>query len=155
MPGASTSRRPEALHTGRRLPRLPCTHHCTDCLTPRDQPNRDRLFPADAQGVSKLHLQMPMEFLRWALLRKPIFLPRLYLEYTEAVSVTSLLLQIQSTPYLSPLLPLPCLSTSTPTAGGSEWDVLQNAPSRWSLPQSTTLQDGMGAGANRCCRASA
>lgn len=138
-------------HTGRRPPGLPCTHLCTDCLTPRDQPDRDRRVPADAQGVSKLHLQMPTEFLRWALLRKPIFLPRLCLEYAEAVSVTSLLLQIQSTPYLSPLLPLPYPSTSTPTAGGSG----MFSKTHWSLPQSTTLQDGMGAGVNRCRRASA
>lgn len=80
---------------------------------------------------------MPLEILRWAHLRNAIFLPRLCLEFAEALWVASLLLQIYPASFLSctPSPDTPPLHFHVRGCG-----ILSKMRHlSWSLPQSTTL----------------
>lgn len=103
MPGACTR---EATDTGRCPHRSTRAHDSTYCLMRRKELDRGRRFPDDALAVSKLDLLAPMELLRWALPRNPVFLPRLFRICKTYLGYLSCLIQPTH----------PCFSQRPPTS---------------------------------------
>lgn len=73
MPAPRRQQTQGGAHTGPLAPTTPL-----NCLMRRKELDRGRRLPDDALAISKLDLLAPMELLRWALPRNPVFLPRLF-----------------------------------------------------------------------------